>query len=58
MGKPSSRYEISIVTRKVVSFIDNVIVGIEKEREYDKVVKEIVKRLAENNLYVKPKKYK
>ena len=41
-----------------MSFIDNVIVGIEKEREYDKVVKEIVKRLAENNLYVKPKKYK
>ena len=41
-----------------MSFIDNVIVGIEKEKEYDKVVKEIVKRLAENNLYVKPKNYK
>ena len=42
----------------MVSFIDNVIVAIEKEGEYDEVVKEIVKRLAENNLYVKLEKYK
>jgi len=41
-----------------VSFIDNVIVGIEEEGEHDKIVKEIVKRLAENDLYVKPEKYK
>jgi len=41
-----------------VSFIDNVIVGIEEEEEHDKIVKEIVKRLAENDLYVKPEKYK
>ena len=58
MSKPSWRYEVSIVTRKVVSFIDNVIVGIEEEEEHDKIVKEIVKRLAENDLYVKPEKYK
>ena len=31
---------------------------IEEEERYDKVVKEVVKRLAENNLYVKPEKYK
>jgi len=29
-----------------------------EEKEYDKVVKTIVKRLVENNLYIKPKKYK
>ena len=32
-----------INTGKVVSFIDNVIVGTEKEEEYDKIVEEIVK---------------
>ena len=35
---------------KVVSFIDNVIIGMETE--------EVVKRLAENGLYVKPEKCK
>jgi len=32
-----------INTREVRSFIDNVIMGTEKEEEYDKVVKEVVK---------------
>ena len=41
-----------------MSFIDNVIVEIEEEKGYDEVVEEVVKRLAENNLYVKPEKYK
>ena len=44
--------------RKVASFIDNVIVGMEIEEEYDELVKEVVRRLAENDLYVKPEKYK
>ncbi len=43
----------SINTRKVASFINNVIVRMEKKEGYDEVVKEILKRLAENNLYVK-----
>jgi len=47
-----------INTRKVVSFIDNVIVGTEEEEGCDEVVEEIVKRLVKNNLYVKPEKYK
>jgi len=42
----------------VVSFIDNVIVGMEEEKRYNKVVKEVVRRLVKNNLYVKPEKYK
>ena len=46
-----------INTREVISFID-VIVGTEEEKGHNKVVEEVVKRLAENNLYVKPKKYK
>ena len=43
---------------EVASFIDNVIVGIEEEKKHDEVVKEVVKRLVENNLYIKPEKYK
>ena len=45
-------------TGKVVSFINNIIIGIEGEKEYDEIVKEVVKRLAENHLYVKSEKYK
>ena len=44
--------------RKVESFIDNIIVGIEIEERHDKLVAEILKRLEENNFYVKLEKYK
>jgi len=43
-----------INTGKVASFINDIIVGTEEEEGYDEVVEEIVKRLAENNLYMKP----
>jgi len=39
-------------TGKVVSFIDNVVVEMEKEEGYDEVVEKVVKRLTENNLYI------
>ena len=42
-----------INTGKVASFINDIIVGTEEEEGYDEVVEEIVKRLAENNLYMK-----
>ena len=38
--------------------IDDVIVGTELEEGYDKIVEEVVKRLADNDLYVKPEKCK
>jgi len=47
-----------INTGKVASFIDNVIIGTEMEEGYDELVEEVVKRLAENNLYVKLEKCK
>jgi len=43
---------------KVISFIDNVIVGMEEEEGHDELVAEIIKRLEKNNLYVKPEKCK
>ena len=47
-----------INTGKVAAFIDDVIVGTETEKGHDELVVEIIKRLEENNLYVKPEKYK
>ena len=47
-----------INTRKIASFIDNMIIGTEIKEEHDEIVEEVVKRLAENNLYVKPEKCK
>jgi len=45
-------------TGKVAVFIDDVIVGTETEEEHDKLVAEVIKRLEENDLYVKPEKCK
>ena len=47
-----------INTGEMVSFIDNVIVRTEEKEGYDEVVEKVVKRLVENNLYVKLEKYK
>ena len=47
-----------INTEKVASFIDDVIIGTEMKKGHDKIVEKVVKRLVENNLYVKPKKCK
>ena len=47
-----------INTGKVVVFIDDVIVGTEMEERHDELVAEIIKRLEENDLYVKPEKCK
>ena len=43
---------------KVAVFIDDIIVGIESEEGHDKLVAEIVKKLEENDLYMKLEKYK
>ena len=42
---------------KVTTFVDNVLVEIETEERHDEIVDEILKRLKENNLYIKPEKY-
>ena len=47
-----------INTRKVVAFIDDVIVGTETEEGHDELVVEIIKRMEENDLYMKPEKCK
>ena len=47
-----------INTGKVAVFIDDVIVGMETEEGHDELVVEVVKRLEENDLYVKLEKCK
>jgi len=41
---------------KVAAFVDDVLVGMETEEEHDKIMEKILKRLEENNLYIKPEK--
>jgi len=41
---------------KVVAFVDNVLVGTETEEGHDEIVEEILRRLEENDLYVKLEK--
>ena len=43
---------------KVAVFIDNIIVGTEMEKGHDEIVVEVIRRLEENDLYVKPEKCK
>ena len=47
-----------INTGKVTTFINDVIVGIETEEGHDEIVAEVIRRLEENDLYVKPEKCK
>ncbi len=47
-----------INTSKVAAFINDVIVETEEEKEHDELVAEVIKRLEENDLYVKPEKCK
>ena len=42
---------------KVMAFVDNVLVGIETEEGHDEIMEEVLKRLEENDLYIKPEKY-
>ena len=45
-----------INTGKVVSFINNIMVGTESEEGHDELVEEILRMLEENDLYVKLEK--
>jgi len=42
---------------KVVAFVDDVLVEIKTKEGHDEIVEEVLKRLEENDLYIKPEKY-
>jgi len=41
---------------KIAAFVDNVLVGTETKERHDEIVEEVLRRLEENDLYVKPEK--
>jgi len=41
---------------KVAAFVNDILVEIETEKGHDEIVEEILKRLEENDLYIKPEK--
>jgi len=45
------------VEEKVAVFIDDVMVATETEEEHDEIVEEVLRRLEENDLFVKLEKY-
>jgi len=45
-----------INTGEVAVFMDNILVGTEKEERHDKIVEEVLRRMEENDLYVKLEK--
>ena len=47
-----------INTGKVAAFIDDVIIGMEIEDGHDEIMAKVVRRLEENDLYIKPEKCK
>jgi len=47
-----------INTGKVAAFIDDVVVGTETEEGHNELVVEVIRRLEENDLYIKPEKCK
>jgi len=42
---------------KVVVFVDDMLIGTEMEERHDEIVEEVLKRLEDNDLYMKPEKY-
>ena len=42
---------------KVAAFVDNILVRTETKEEHSEIVEEVLKRLEENDLYIKPEKY-
>ena len=42
---------------KVAAFVDDILVEIETEEGHNKIMEEVLKRLEENDLYIKPEKY-
>jgi len=42
--------------RKVAAFVNDVLIGTETKKGHDKIMEEVLRRLEENDLYVKPEK--
>jgi len=45
-----------INTEEVAAFMDNVLIGTEEKEKHNKIVEEVLRKMEENDLYVKPEK--
>jgi len=45
-----------IDTGDAVAFMDNILVGTENKKKHDEIVEEVLRRIEENDLYIKPEK--
>jgi len=46
-----------INTGDITAFMDNMLIKIEDKKKHNEIVKKVLKRIEENNLYIKPEKY-
>ena len=46
-----------IEVEDIVVFINNVMVEMEIEKRHDDIIEEVLRKMAENDLFVKPEKY-
>ena len=46
-----------VETENVAAFINNMMMGTKMEKGHNNIVKEVLRRMVENDLFVKPKKY-
>ena len=42
---------------KVAAFVDDMLIETETEKGHNEIMEEVLKRLKENDLYIKPEKY-
>ena len=45
-----------VVEEKIAVFIDDIMIATETEERYNEIVEEVLRRLEENDLFVKPEK--
>jgi len=48
--------DILINTGEVVAFMNDILIGTDKEEKHDKKVEKVLKRIEKNNLYIKLEK--
>ena len=46
-----------IEVEDVAVFIDDVMIGTKTKEKHDKIIEEVLRRMVENDLFVKPEKY-
>jgi len=46
-----------INTEEVAAFMNNILIGTEEKEKHNEIVEEVLRRMEENDLYIKPEKY-